>query len=157
MTVLLAGCGGGAAARWAPLPSGSPSGVLPGRAPGRHVVSQTVLPLHHRRKGEDRPNLNSDFSSVDVWNPISVCLCQGVVSGILVVTPTKIFFDPSKTHPLVTEHGFEDYLLSCAVDSLASVSFFSDVSHVRFSTSQQRSVLFHCCAQMRQIGSSYVD
>ncbi|XP_043998399.1 nuclear receptor coactivator 7 isoform X2 [Gambusia affinis] len=63
---------------------------------------------------------------------------KGVVSGILVVTPTKIFFDPSKTHPLVTEHGFEDYLLSCAVDSLASVSFFSDVSHVRFSTSQQR-------------------
>ncbi|XP_032403514.1 LOW QUALITY PROTEIN: nuclear receptor coactivator 7 [Xiphophorus hellerii] len=63
---------------------------------------------------------------------------KGVVSGILVVTPTKIFFDPSKTHPLVTEHGCEDYLLSCAVDSLASVSFFSDVSHVHFSASQQR-------------------
>ncbi|XP_014856472.1 PREDICTED: nuclear receptor coactivator 7-like isoform X3 [Poecilia mexicana] len=63
---------------------------------------------------------------------------KGVVSGILVVTPTKIFFDPSKTHPLVTEHGFEDYLLSCAVDSLASVSFFSDVSHIHFSASQQR-------------------
>lgn len=63
---------------------------------------------------------------------------KGVVSGILVVTPTKIFFDPSKTHPLVTEHGFEDYLLSCTVDSLASVSFFSDISHVHFNTSQQR-------------------
>ncbi|XP_008398121.1 nuclear receptor coactivator 7 isoform X2 [Poecilia reticulata] len=63
---------------------------------------------------------------------------KGVVSGILVVTPTKIFFDPSKTHPLVMEHGFEDYLLSCAVDSLASVSFFSDVSHIHFSASQQR-------------------
>ncbi|KAM4724024.1 nuclear receptor coactivator 7 isoform 2-T2 [Anableps anableps] len=63
---------------------------------------------------------------------------KGVVSGILVVTPTKIFFDPSKTHPLVTEHGFEDYLLSCAIDTLASVSFFSDISHVHFNTSQQR-------------------
>ncbi|KAM4540705.1 oxidation resistance protein 1 isoform 3-T3 [Fundulus diaphanus] len=63
---------------------------------------------------------------------------KGVVSGILVVTSNKIFFDPSKTHPLVTEHGFEDYLLSCTVDGLASVAFFSDMSHVHFSASQQR-------------------
>ncbi|XP_012711229.2 nuclear receptor coactivator 7 isoform X2 [Fundulus heteroclitus] len=63
---------------------------------------------------------------------------KGVVSGILVVTSNKIFFDPSKTHPLVTEHGFEDYLLSCTVDGLASVSFFSDISHVHFSASQHR-------------------
>ncbi|XP_041668381.1 nuclear receptor coactivator 7 isoform X2 [Cheilinus undulatus] len=63
---------------------------------------------------------------------------KGVVSGILLVTPNKIFFDPCKTHPLVKEHGCEEYLLSCSVDSLASVSFFSDISHVYFSKSQQR-------------------
>ncbi|XP_015240637.1 PREDICTED: nuclear receptor coactivator 7-like isoform X3 [Cyprinodon variegatus] len=63
---------------------------------------------------------------------------KGVVSGILVVTSNKIFFDPSKTHPLVTEHGFENYLLSFTVDSLASISFFSDSSHVHFNTSLQR-------------------
>uniref|UniRef100_A0A096LRT8 Si:ch211-15d5.11 n=1 Tax=Poecilia formosa TaxID=48698 RepID=A0A096LRT8_POEFO len=81
---------------------------------------------------------------------------KGVVSGILVVTPTKIFFDPSKTHPLVTEHGFEDYLLSCAVDSLASVSFFSDVSHIHFSASQQRSVLFHKRDKRSRVFSSFI-
>ncbi|XP_068195271.1 nuclear receptor coactivator 7 isoform X2 [Antennarius striatus] len=64
--------------------------------------------------------------------------CKGVVSGILLVTSNKIFFDPCKTHPLVKEHGCEEYLLSCSVDSLASVSFFSDVSHVHFNTPQQR-------------------
>ena len=70
-------------------------------------------------------------------------LCQGVVSGILLVTSNKIFFDPCKTHPLVVEHGCEEYLLSCSVDNLASVSFFSDISHVHFNTSQQRSGMTH--------------
>ncbi|XP_018519061.1 oxidation resistance protein 1 isoform X1 [Lates calcarifer] len=63
---------------------------------------------------------------------------KGVVSGILLVTSNKIFFDPCKTLPLVKEHGCEEYLLSCSVDNLASVSFFSDISHVHFNTSQQR-------------------
>ncbi|XP_071761468.2 oxidation resistance protein 1 isoform X1 [Centroberyx gerrardi] len=63
---------------------------------------------------------------------------KGVVSGILLVTSNKIFFDPCKTHPLVREHGCEEYLLSCSVDCLTSVSFFSDITHVRFNSSQQR-------------------
>ncbi|KAM9355710.1 nuclear receptor coactivator 7 isoform 2-T2 [Pholidichthys leucotaenia] len=63
---------------------------------------------------------------------------KGVVSGILLVTSNKIFFDPSKTHPLVMEHGCEDYLLSYSIDNVASISFFSDISHVHFNTSQQR-------------------
>ncbi|XP_029937804.1 oxidation resistance protein 1 isoform X2 [Myripristis murdjan] len=63
---------------------------------------------------------------------------KGVVSGILLVTSNKIFFDPCKTHPLVKEHGCEEYLLSCSVDSLASISFFSDITHVHFSSNQYR-------------------
>ncbi|XP_056282508.1 oxidation resistance protein 1 isoform X3 [Pseudoliparis swirei] len=62
---------------------------------------------------------------------------KGVVAGILLVTSNKIFFDPCKTHALVKEHGCEEYLVSCSVDNLASVSFFSDISHIRFNTSQQ--------------------
>lgn len=77
------------------------------------------------------------------WADTSVFLYQGVVSGILLVTPAKIFFDPCKTHPLVKEHGCEEYLLSCSVDNLMSVSFFSDISHVYFNTSLQRSVTRH--------------
>ncbi|KAJ3613549.1 hypothetical protein NHX12_019796 [Muraenolepis orangiensis] len=37
--------------------------------------------------------------------------CKGVVSGILLVTSNKLFFDPCKSHPLVVEHGCEEYLL----------------------------------------------
>lgn len=72
---------------------------------------------------------------------VCVFFSQGVVSGILLVTSNKIFFDPCKTHPLVKEHGCEEYLLSCSVDNLTSISFFSDISHVHFSTSLQRSAV----------------
>lgn len=73
------------------------------------------------------------------WTAVSIfSLCQGVVSGILLVTSNKIFFDPCKTHPLVQEHGCEEYLLSCSVDNLSSVCFFSDISHIHFNTPQQR-------------------
>ncbi|KAG9331048.1 hypothetical protein JZ751_020398 [Albula glossodonta] len=54
------------------------------------------------------------------------------------ITDRKIFFDPYKSHPLVVEHGCEEYLFSCSVDSVLSVSFYSDISHVHFSTSTQR-------------------
>ncbi|XP_056446400.1 nuclear receptor coactivator 7 isoform X1 [Gadus chalcogrammus] len=64
--------------------------------------------------------------------------CKGVVSGILLVTSTKLFFDPCKAHPLVVEHGWEEYLLSVSLERLASVSLYSDISHVRFSQSQHR-------------------
>lgn len=64
--------------------------------------------------------------------------CKGVVSGILLVTSNKLFFDPCKTHPLVKENGCEEYVLSCSMDSLASVSFYSDITHVHFSSSEQR-------------------
>ncbi|XP_028675366.2 nuclear receptor coactivator 7 isoform X1 [Erpetoichthys calabaricus] len=64
---------------------------------------------------------------------------KGVVSGILLVTPNKIFFDPYKSHPLVIEHGCEDYLLSCAIDTIVSVAFFNDISMVHFGGKSKQS------------------
>ncbi|KAM6912244.1 oxidation resistance protein 1 [Xenentodon cancila] len=78
---------------------------------------------------------------------------KGVVSGILLVTSNKVFFDPCKTHPLVTEHGCEEYLLSCSVDSLASVSFFSDISRVHFTTFQQRKTEKNIFQKLRNVKS----
>ncbi|XP_028294779.1 oxidation resistance protein 1 isoform X2 [Gouania willdenowi] len=63
---------------------------------------------------------------------------KGVVSGILLVTSHKMVFDPCKTHPLVKENGCEEYFLSCSIDNLLSIAFFSDISRVHFVTSQQR-------------------
>lgn len=63
-----------------------------------------------------------------------------MVSGILLVAASKIFFDPYKSLPLVQENGCEEYLFSCPVDDLSSVTFFSDVAHVHFSRSTPRCV-----------------
>lgn len=63
---------------------------------------------------------------------------KGVVSGILLVTSNKIFFDPQKTHPLVQENGCEEYVFSCSVDDLASVSFYTDISHIHFNKTTYR-------------------
>ncbi|XP_043119259.1 oxidation resistance protein 1 isoform X1 [Puntigrus tetrazona] len=57
---------------------------------------------------------------------------KGVVSGILLVTSNKIFFDPQKSQPLVQENGCEEYVFSCSVDDLTSVSFYTDISHIHF-------------------------
>uniref|UniRef100_A0A8C1NFZ2 Uncharacterized protein n=1 Tax=Cyprinus carpio TaxID=7962 RepID=A0A8C1NFZ2_CYPCA len=57
---------------------------------------------------------------------------KGVVAGILLVTSNKIFFDPQKSQPLVQENGCEEYVFSCSVDDLTSVSFYTDISHIHF-------------------------
>ncbi|XP_067867740.1 nuclear receptor coactivator 7 isoform X2 [Heterodontus francisci] len=56
---------------------------------------------------------------------------KGVVMGILLVTPKKIFFDPYKSHPLVIENGCEDYLFACSMQSLISAASHKDVSQMK--------------------------
>ncbi|XP_052386056.1 oxidation resistance protein 1 isoform X2 [Carassius gibelio] len=63
---------------------------------------------------------------------------KGVVSGILLVTSNKIFFDPQKSHPLVQENGCEEYVFSCSVDDLSSISFYTDISHIHFNKTTYR-------------------
>ncbi|XP_073725529.1 uncharacterized protein [Misgurnus anguillicaudatus] len=63
---------------------------------------------------------------------------KGVVSGIFLVTSSKIFFDPQKSHPLVQENGCKEYVFSCSLDYLASVSFYTDISHIHFNKTTHR-------------------
>ncbi|XP_059510340.1 nuclear receptor coactivator 7 isoform X3 [Stegostoma tigrinum] len=56
---------------------------------------------------------------------------KGVIMGILLLTPKKIFFDPYKSHPLVVENGCEDYLFSCDMESLISAMSHKDVSQMK--------------------------
>ncbi|XP_078423456.1 nuclear receptor coactivator 7 [Cetorhinus maximus] len=86
---------------------------------------------------------SSGHSSSPIWEEIpfserflKIC-CKyftdgkGVVMGILLVTPKKIFFDPYKSHPLVIENGCEDYLFACSVESLISAVSHKDVSQMK--------------------------
>ncbi|KAG1971864.1 nuclear receptor coactivator [Pimephales promelas] len=77
---------------------------------------------------------------------------KGVVSGILLVTSNKIFFDPQKSHPLVQENGCEEYVFSCSVDDLASVSFYTDISHIHFNKTTYR---FNSCKSSKSKTNSH--
>lgn len=64
---------------------------------------------------------------------LSVCalLLQGVVGGVLIVTPNNIMFDPHKSDPLVIEHGCEEYGLICPMEEVMSVALYDDVSRMK--------------------------
>ncbi|XP_078094282.1 nuclear receptor coactivator 7-like isoform X2 [Mustelus asterias] len=90
---------------------------------------------------------SSQHSSSPTWDEIpfserflKIC-CKyftdgkGVVMGILLVTPKKIFFDPYKSQPLVIENGYEDYLFACSMQSLISAVSHKDVSQMKLRSS----------------------
>lgn len=56
---------------------------------------------------------------------------QGVVGGVLIVTPNNIMFDPHKSDPLVIEHGCEEYGLICPMGEVVSVALYDDVSRMK--------------------------
>lgn len=71
---------------------------------------------------------------VFVLLPLTQCvilLLQGVVGGVLIVTPNNIMFDPHKSDPLVIEHGCEEYGLICPMEEVVSVALYDDVSRMK--------------------------
>uniref|UniRef100_A0AAY4E6Z5 Oxidation resistance protein 1 n=1 Tax=Denticeps clupeoides TaxID=299321 RepID=A0AAY4E6Z5_9TELE len=56
---------------------------------------------------------------------------KGVVSGVLLVTPNNIMFDPHKGDPLVHERGCEEYGIMCPLEELVSASMCREVTDAR--------------------------
>lgn len=52
---------------------------------------------------------------------------KGTVSGVLLVTPNNIMFDPHKTDPLVQENGCEDYGIMCPMEEVMSAGMYKDI------------------------------
>eukprot|EP00058_Branchiostoma_floridae_P002486 XP_002587974.1 hypothetical protein BRAFLDRAFT_124886 [Branchiostoma floridae] len=52
---------------------------------------------------------------------------KGTVSGVLLVTPNAIMFDPHKSDPLVIETGCEEYGLICQMDTVLSAAMYHDI------------------------------
>ncbi|XP_004642302.2 oxidation resistance protein 1 isoform X2 [Octodon degus] len=52
---------------------------------------------------------------------------KGTVSGVLLVTPNNIMFDPHKTDPLVQENGCEEYGIMCPMEEVMSAAMYRDV------------------------------
>uniref|UniRef100_A0A8C2M841 Oxidation resistance protein 1 n=1 Tax=Cricetulus griseus TaxID=10029 RepID=A0A8C2M841_CRIGR len=52
---------------------------------------------------------------------------KGTVSGVLLVTPNNIMFDPHKTDPLVQENGCEEYGIMCPMEEVMSAAMYKDI------------------------------
>lgn len=75
------------------------------------------------------PKMLNSFHFIPVRIPR--LLSQGVVGGVLIVTPNNIMFDPHKSDPLVIENGCEEYGLICPMDEVVSVALYDDVSRMK--------------------------
>uniref|UniRef100_A0A8C1Q234 Oxidation resistance protein 1 n=1 Tax=Cyprinus carpio TaxID=7962 RepID=A0A8C1Q234_CYPCA len=53
---------------------------------------------------------------------------KGVVSGVLLVTPNNIMFDPLRTDPLVLERGCEEYGIMCPLDEVQSAAVYREIT-----------------------------
>lgn len=56
---------------------------------------------------------------------------QGVVGGVLLVTPNAVMFDPNVSDPLVIEHGPESYGVIAPMELVVNAAIFHDIAHMR--------------------------
>ncbi|KAM9307598.1 oxidation resistance protein 1 isoform 2-T2 [Gastrophryne carolinensis] len=52
---------------------------------------------------------------------------KGTVSGVLLITPNNIMFDPHKTDPLVQENGCEEYGIMCPMEEVTSAAMYKEI------------------------------
>ncbi|XP_061110184.1 oxidation resistance protein 1-like isoform X2 [Conger conger] len=53
---------------------------------------------------------------------------KGAVSGVLLVTPNNIMFDPHRADPLVQARGCEEYGIMCPLEEVTSAAMFKEVT-----------------------------
>uniref|UniRef100_A0AAR5PJY8 Oxidation resistance protein 1 n=1 Tax=Dendroctonus ponderosae TaxID=77166 RepID=A0AAR5PJY8_DENPD len=58
---------------------------------------------------------------------------EGVVAGVLLVTPNAVMFDPNVSDPLVIEKGPEAYGVIAPMEFVVNVAIYSDIAHMRVS------------------------
>lgn len=64
---------------------------------------------------------------------------QGVVGGVLLVTPNAVMFDPNVSDPLVIEHGPESYGVIAPMEFIVNAAIFNDIAHMRICDSVEQS------------------
>ncbi|XP_023684433.1 oxidation resistance protein 1-like isoform X2 [Paramormyrops kingsleyae] len=60
---------------------------------------------------------------------------KGIISGVLLVTPNNIMFDPHRADPLVLERGCEEYGIMCPLEEIMSATAYKEISDVKIKES----------------------
>ncbi|XP_077051238.1 oxidation resistance protein 1b isoform X2 [Siphateles boraxobius] len=56
---------------------------------------------------------------------------KGIVSGVLLVTPNNVMFDPHKLDRLVQERGCEEYGIMCPLEEVQSAAMCREITDIR--------------------------
>uniref|UniRef100_A0A8C1AKP7 Oxidation resistance protein 1 n=1 Tax=Cyprinus carpio carpio TaxID=630221 RepID=A0A8C1AKP7_CYPCA len=77
---------------------------------------------------------------------------KGIVSGVLLVTPNNIMFDPHKSDQLVQERGCEEYGIMCPLEEVQSAAMCREITDIRVrdSTKNENVVISH---RIRETGN----
>ncbi|XP_046805364.1 nuclear receptor coactivator 7 isoform X1 [Lucilia cuprina] len=78
----------------------------------------------------DDPVITQRFLKINVRH---ITDGQGVVGGVLLVTPNAVMFDPNVSDPLVIEHGPESYGVIAPMELCVNAAIFHDIAHMRVS------------------------
>jgi hypothetical protein len=60
---------------------------------------------------------------------------QGVVAGVLLVTPNTVMFDPNVSDALVIERGAEAYGVIAPMEFVVNAALYPDIAHMRLAES----------------------
>lgn len=88
----------------------------------------------HPATASDRDETDDDAVIVQRFLKINVRHItdgQGVVGGVLLVTPNAVMFDPNVSDPLVIEHGPESYGVIAPMEFIVNAAIFNDIAHMR--------------------------
>ncbi|KAM5315627.1 oxidation resistance protein 1 isoform 1-T1 [Glossophaga mutica] len=90
--------------------------------------SSTVTGIRHARvvssTSEEEEAFTEKFLKI---NCKYITRGKGTVSGVLLVTPNNIMFDPHKTDPLVQENGCEEYGIMCPMEEVMSAAMYKEI------------------------------
>uniref|UniRef100_A0A3B3IHP4 Oxidation resistance protein 1 n=1 Tax=Oryzias latipes TaxID=8090 RepID=A0A3B3IHP4_ORYLA len=74
---------------------------------------------------------------------------KGAVSGVLLVTPNNIMFDPHRMDPLVQAHGCEEYGIMCPLEEVQSAAVCKEITDPKIR--ETLTVVFFCSAVLSDL------
>ncbi|XP_049774176.1 oxidation resistance protein 1 isoform X12 [Schistocerca cancellata] len=100
---------------------------------GPSVTSEATHPSHPDTTGSSGASLEEQraerrFLKINVRH---ITDGQGVVGGVLLVTPNAVMFDPNVSDPLVIEHGPEMYGVIAPMEYVVNAAIYYDIAHMR--------------------------
>ncbi|XP_023288510.1 oxidation resistance protein 1 isoform X2 [Orussus abietinus] len=98
--------------------------------PGHMERIKTPLGTTNTNMDDDEQPYRERFLKIDVRH---ITDGQGVVEGVLLVTPNAVMFDPYVSDPLVIEHGAESYGVIAPMEFVVNAVIYYDIAHMRVS------------------------